>query len=673
MSEKTTCEARTSEGYYWDDESCTCKSICHPDAQMISGACKCKAGYYGDGLACWKCPDGSTSAQGSSYCSCPKGSYWANGSCITCSPEGTTTETSGATSPDKCNKCKEGYYLKNSKCEPCPLDSYCPGDQTEHICAVATRNDSDGIKPFTEQMRSTQKSDCKSCAQLHPQTPVYDSVNDECTTCYGYYGQEKPHNDNGICKACPNGQIWDKDNEICTEITTCDSRTGVCKLNGDIKTCKKDYIAIYTKEQLEKIGDYYSGYPSNGNYCLMNSLTIDNFTKPICGTSYFTGIFDGNENSITYNISDSSASSYKEYCSLFGFVDRGTIMNLHVNATIEAGNGICGEVAGLASKVDESHIDHCSATVNIANNKWRTAGFIGYARDSVITHSWSEGSVSSVGDYVVAGFIGTAYNSSIDYSYSTATVHHEGDCNATAGFIADSAGSVINACYYNGDVDAIDHGANIGGFVGDSNSDLITNCYSWGDVSCECKEDAWCCEYVGAFAGYIGFATSDEDPSQGTYNSYAYASNVTGRRYVGGFVGAQVLSTISDSFATVTTVKGKPYTITKNGGTAKTEPDNIGGFAGVLDGDDTYRCAFKGSVSKGGSTSTSVNIGLFTGLLQSNHEIVNACKYNASGFNPIGKNQAPKASVNITSGSFSNTNWSRDVWNFSNSTKPVLK
>lgn len=71
-------------------------------------------------------------------------------------------------------------------------------------------------------------------------------------------------------------------------------------------------IDINSAEDLAKIG-VDSNYPTDGNYRLNSNISIDEtWTSKVNSASPFTGVFDGNNKTITYTAKFSTTSIPKE-------------------------------------------------------------------------------------------------------------------------------------------------------------------------------------------------------------------------------------------------------------------------------------------------------------------------------------------------------------------------
>ena len=172
-----------------DCASCKGKS-CASGEYCKCGKCrKCEEGYRCSNSERIKCPSGSTSKAGSTYCtatecpagqgagdpsisicaSCGKGYYSPDKDikCYAC-PEGwTTTKNSGASSKSDCNICKDGYYKDGNNCKK--------------------NNPSSTLKPQscgTGQYYNTAQAKCMDCVAPYycKDSKIYSCPNGRKTT-----------------------------------------------------------------------------------------------------------------------------------------------------------------------------------------------------------------------------------------------------------------------------------------------------------------------------------------------------------------------------------------------------------------------------------------------------------------------------------------------------------
>ena len=254
-----------------------------------------------------------------------------------------------------------------------------------------------------------------------------------------------------------------------------------------------DPYLIYTAEQMQEIGANSGDWGKH--FKLMADIDLSSYT----GTAYniigpsrgnrFTGVFDGNNHTIT-NFTYSSAGT--DYIGLFGVVGGwwGEIRDLGlIDPNIDAGTG--GSVGPLAGSIAYTNVMRC----------------------------YSEGGSVS-GQYVVGGLVGDNHLGDVSNCRSTVSVSGAdwvgGLVGHNSGTISDSnSASTVDGNYY------------IGGLVGNSVFFLthdfiypeVYNCFATGDVNGD--------DYVGGLVGYA------ED---GNISSCYAMGSVTGNKRTGGLV-----------------------------------------------------------------------------------------------------------------------------------------
>ncbi len=188
----------------------------------------------------------------------------------------------------------------------------------------------------------------------------------------------------------------------------------------------------------------------------------------------FSGIFNGNNNTISNLYINKPASSY---VGLFGFIQNATIKNvgiLNINSTSFIGAG------GLAGGGISSNFSNCYSTGTISANGY-LGGLLGASMSSVVTNCYSTCTVVGIdtGTFV-GGLIGYNTSSSISNCYSTGNVTAG---SYGGGFIGlNTSSSTIEYCYSKGNVSSIGASAtSLGGFVGISDANIY-KCYSTGWV-----------------------------------------------------------------------------------------------------------------------------------------------------------------------------------------------
>jgi hypothetical protein len=238
------------------------------------------------------------------------------------------------------------------------------------------------------------------------------------------------------------------------------------------------------------------------------------------GTSYniigsglpFTGVFDGNNHTISNLTYDSTGTNC---IGLFGQIkdpnaevkDLGLI-NPDVNAGTAAG------VGSLVGSFWAGTISGCYVEGGSVTGGHSVGGLVGDTMIyGYISNSYYEGNVT--GYNLIGGLVGYN-NSQISECHSTGNV--TGENNEIGGLVGHNArDGYISSSHSEGNVTGEDW---VGGLVGWNDEGYISNCYSTGDVT------AW--DYVGGLVGWNEYGDIERCFSEG---------GISGRYSVGGLVG----------------------------------------------------------------------------------------------------------------------------------------
>jgi len=273
-----------------------------------------------------------------------------------------------------------------------------------------------------------------------------------------------------------------------------------------------DPYLIYTAEQLNTIGLITCHWDKNFKLMADIDLTVFPGTSfNIIGSydSPFTGVFDGNDHTISnFNFTSTSLS----YIGIFGYASHCEIKNLRlIDPNVDAGTGAgVGSLVGYLRNgtITNFYVEGGSVA------GWTAIGGLVGGNSGTITNCYSTASVT--GERRVGGLVGCNYYSgTITNCYSTASVSGELWVGGLVGFIYDYNGT-INNCYSMGDVSASrDY---VGGLVA-YNGGTISNCYSTASISGD--------RLIGGLVG----------SSSGTITNCFSTGSVSGNSYVGGLVG----------------------------------------------------------------------------------------------------------------------------------------
>ena len=206
--------------------------------------------------------------------------------------------------------------------------------------------------------------------------------------------------------------------------------------------------------------------------------------------SSFSGTYDGNGHTITYQAQFSASS---QNIGLFGSVSK-TIKNLTLNASVTISDGgtnwvnvglLCGTLTGT---LENCHATNCNINSVIATNNGHGISvglLVGKMSNGTLNYSSGVGNVTGNGR--VGGLVGEA-DGSVIYGCSfigevVAVAVGDKDKPDAAGGICGEGGknTTINLCYVNADITATDVAC---GIVCKSNqSPTVTNCYAAGTVN----------------------------------------------------------------------------------------------------------------------------------------------------------------------------------------------
>jgi len=213
-------------------------------------------------------------------------------------------------------------------------------------------------------------------------------------------------------------------------------------------------------------------YPANGDYVLVDSLTLINWT-PIGAqsgaTGPFTGTFDGDGNTLTINSYDSGTTANAQFLGIFSELNGATVQNLNVAAgaisfssgTVQAMGILAGQAVnaiinsvnasgsftvqytggaaktnsldggGIAGNADRTGFNNCagtaSVTVNVPNGGYSAGGWgiTGYMTRSNISDSHTTGGDITVSVLTASGNYNQAYAGGLaGYSGSKSLVDH---------------------------------------------------------------------------------------------------------------------------------------------------------------------------------------------------------------------------------------------------------
>jgi len=261
--------------------------------------------------------------------------------------------------------------------------------------------------------------------------------------------------------------------------------------SGGSGTALEPYI-ISDANDLMSIGDNYR--LMDKHFVVVNDINLSGREFFMIGSvgSPFTGIFDGNDSTIS-NFNHTSTET--DYVGMFSFIDSGgQVKRINLaNADVNAGAGdYVGCLAGYnragsihdccVSSGNASGRDYVGLLVGL-NKRGDLSGYYG-----LVSNCHVSGNAS--GNEVVGGLLGYNYHGSIINSSSSGSVFGNTEVGGLAGLNVEG----VSGCYSSSEVTG---NWRIGGLIGKSNYGTVSNCSAVGDVNCNGK-------YAGGLFGSCG-------------------------------------------------------------------------------------------------------------------------------------------------------------------------
>ncbi len=361
---------------------------------------------------------------------------------------------------------------------------------------------------------------------------------------------------------------------------------------------------VATAVELDSVRRYMDDH-----FILMNDIDLDGtdydstnggWSKIGNGGFAFTGVFDGNSNTINGVFIDNPSDSYRGFFAYSsGTIKNLTLTDLSVTGFNEVGGLVAlneglienvsvtgfisglARVGGLAGSSEESGvIKNSNTNVTIVSfflgsryrDGFNKGGLVGSNKGKILGSN-SSGSINEEdGGMNTGGLVGSAImedTTFIKNSWSSAVVT---GANSVGGLVGYSSDGLISNSYATGNVTG---GDKIGGLVGNNATDIDTS-YATGSVTGDYE--------TGGLVGQLNYGCIDESYATGNVTS-------TGAR-TGGLVGATTDSDITSSWASGTVsgttetggLVGRNYyygLISESKSTgAVSGTDNVGGFIG---------------------------------------------------------------------------------------------
>ena len=393
-----------------------------------------------------------------------------------------------------------------------------------------------------------------------------------------------------------------------------------------------------------------TGWALSDDYVLKNDITLSGVWTPIAG---FTGTFDGENNTITFDNTFTFGSAPASNNGLFGTVQGVTIKNLKVdvnNAVLNVGSTsgiIIGRAQGTAGiTLENCHVNFGSNGAIDGGSTNYIGGLVGLVSDGSASSAApltatingctvTGGSIS--GASIVGGFVGGAQRvvisntSTLPSTVSSVNISGSNNTGGFVGFIngstAVSATSTIsNSNFTQGKISGNGNGtAGTGNYVGG-----LVGQHTFGSSSAvhgltitTCSVDSSEVETVDSFVGgLVGRANGTSSVTTSNVSN----SLITGSNYTGGLMGGVSTATVTNSNVSNTSV-------------TSTMPMSTGGFSyngGLIGRSEVWstltNCYFTGADVNSNSGVLGGLIGYSSGsTLQNCYSTANVTGYVRSG------------------------------------------
>lgn len=340
-------------------------------------------------------------------------------------------------------------------------------------------------------------------------------------------------------------------------------------------------------------------------YSLANDIDCAIEHNSMINALPFSGNFNGNNHSISIGLEE-----YPSALGLFSSIDGGTITDLNLTGTVDAGlggtsgntgalagniyngatisnitssvnvSGLASKMGGIAGEFNGAHATGVSNSGSVTSNTGMLGGLFGAVYcGSTVTDSSMSGDVSGNGNYA-GGITGEDGCEGPGGTYTN--VHSTGlvvsDGNYVGGIVGYGVVTTITQAYSTGYIEGIDQ---VGGIAGNLlYSSLISKAYSTGEIN-------GYGERVGGIVGNLGDSSS-------VSQSYSTSNVTTHGNYAGGLVGFLDGGSVSNSYArgavhgnVVGGLVGRAFSGTidraYSTGMVDTENEDHGGLVGITD------------------------------------------------------------------------------------------
>ena len=347
-----------------------------------------------------------------------------------------------------------------------------------------------------------------------------------------------------------------------------------------------------------------------------------------------------------------------------------------------SGGGRVGCLLGLNYGVVSGSRASCAATSTGTSAAFSSAEYAGglvgqntrsgATNSGIVRDSYATGRV--IGEKEAGGLVGNSeINTTVTGSYATGRVSTSETAGRAGGLVgATNSGATISDSYATGQVSASGDRSDVGGLAGYVSATTVSGCYAGGNVSTAAAAND---SDLGGLVGHIRLgSTLTGCYATGTVTAAGADSNAGG--LIGHVAHSGTAPTIRATYAT--------GSVTASGAGTSSNPNNVGGLIGVIDGTNSavsasYARSAVSATGSGGSAGNNTGglVGALTGSALatqvSNSYWDSGIYTTASANGGAARTEAQlKAPVNYT-GDYG-TGWSTgDPWDFGDATQlPVL-
>ena len=278
-----------------------------------------------------------------------------------------------------------------------------------------------------------------------------------------------------------------------------------------------------------------------------NNHSISNLTIDISSESYGVGLFGSItsaailRNLILVNVNIESNSSGSDFGSLVGYGRGASILDVRaVNVTIGAAN--VGDVGGLLGDGESSTVSSSSVVAHSISGPFNVGGLLGWGRSSTVSSSSVVADSISGSSFNVGGLLGVGWSATI--SSSSVDAHSINGSDFVGGLLGDGERARVSSSSVVAD-SISGSSSEVGGLIG----------YGWSSTVSSSSVVADSISGSEEVGGLLGYGESSTVSS-----SSVVADSISGSSiYVGGLLGDGWGSTVSSSSVVADSISGRDF------------------------------------------------------------------------------------------------------------------